>query len=212
VTKYGGNVLFSVLEAEVPEGFFHSVIRSFWAAYEVAHNLAFANHAPPEAHDLLPYLRRAKIEESLRDVASRSGLLNTYEKNEGKNAWYTQVRTSNCVFTASSVEGPQQMVRSAIFRETLAASAQLSLFSSNEEKGKAFYGILLHGPDVLEPSRPAFIRLGFPSKDCKAWVENIDLYTYCNFDTKQLLTNITEECVEMVSPVLLPSVNVRKKA
>jgi|SRR5208283_5151599 len=200
---------------EMPATFFNLFIDAVFRIYRETYNEVFNSYDFPEAIDLLPYVRRAKIEGELRRIAQGYGELDAvYEKNTAQNSWHTMLysKTKGVALTISATKGPREMVRDARFRETLAKTNQLKLFysSQNDIGGTSLYGIIIHGADELDPSRPAFIRLGFPSRDCIEWVENFDLLKFCGMEYSQYMTpeeNIQEE----VLPVLRPQVKKQQK-
>jgi hypothetical protein len=194
--------------SEVPTAFFSSIIDTIFQVYRETHDKVFRDYDFPEASVLLPYIRRARIEENIRRIAQEFvELAADVEENSAQNAFHTVIysATRGTTLTISATKGPRKMVRDARFRETLATTSQLELFSSSQTpvEGTSLYGIILHGADELDPSRPAYVRLGFPSRDCSEWVENFDLLKFCGEDYSRYVTP-EEQVEEEVVPVLRP--------
>lgn len=162
----------------VPKAFLDDVVLGVFEAYQEAHDETRDRYDPPEAHDLVPYLRRAKVERAMRAAAEKHGLVATVEQNAAENCFHTRIMSKRVVITESVVPTPATLVRSAEFRKTYARSNQLVLpgFESAPPLPDApIYAIILHGPDRKIPSLPAFIKVAFPNAECTGYLGQIDL-------------------------------------
>lgn len=184
-----------LVKDEIPFDFFKSFIKDLPIIYKAAYEYA-DNFSPPQAKDLLPYIRRAKIDEHLKNVAEGfEPLEHSICLNQARNCHYVKVEAGSITLTANAVNGPSEMVRQAIFRGTLAVSNQLLLFPDkyNRPKGNSYYAVILHGAENFDESRVAFVYLGFPSFDLETYLTRINLVDYCNIE---LYPEITEESIE----------------
>ena len=82
-----------------------------------------------EANYLRGHKRRADIESELRSVAVRYPEVEArIELNRTLSAYYTVLSVGRVHLTQSRANNPYQMIQHAIFRQDLAAEAQLDLF------------------------------------------------------------------------------------
>lgn len=126
-----------------------------------------------------PYTRRVYIDQFLKKLAKQHGLDATIKKNKSKNTSYLLIKPDNYVLTASAVEYPNEIVRSALYRNSLAEHNEKSLFRKLPKVlGDAFYILLLHGQNNDDPSRVGFIYSALPDKNCKKYHDRINLEDY----------------------------------
>lgn len=181
-----------------PEEFLRNLLRLISEVYVEAYEECQSSYPIPEAHDLRSHMRRAKLEYQVRElVRNFPDIVAEVEKNKKKTSFYTKLKNKRVVLTISAVNHPNTIVRRAEFRETYARNAQLSLFDPEPvpPPDALLYAILLHGPDSLEPSRPGFINVVFPNKNCKAYVGSIDLMLKFNTLTTEIWS-VKEEIVK----------------
>lgn len=191
--------------------------------YADAYDFVTANFAAPEARDLLPHFRRSKIEELLRNIAPGfHQCVATVELAAGRNCHYSRARFGKLILTESAVDHPNQLVRSAIFRNTLSrlnTGIQLKMYVPIEEQlqeqvfGDYYYGILLHGENPLDRSRLGFARVAFPNPSASYYVENLDLVELCNVDLDEFnISRIKEEEIEEIEDGSIPELksNIRE--
>ncbi|MBA2781521.1 MAG: hypothetical protein H0T74_01160 [Rubrobacteraceae bacterium] len=98
------------------------------------------------------------------------------ELNHGGTSYYTLLSSGNVFLTANAVEHPNMTVRKAMYCETYARASQPNLFGEPPEEGTILYGILLHGPDELNKTRPGFAHIAFPNKGCSGYVGRVNLF------------------------------------
>lgn len=171
--------LVQLFDASVDDVLLRRIARMVIDNYKRAFGFCEETFARPEAHDTLPHLRRAWIEQDLRHIAgSRDDVSATAEFNTTRNYSHTKIAAGRVVLTESAVATPDTMVRDAGFRFGYAAEYQLAMYFMNQvpppEDGYV-YAILIHYPDTLNPARPAFLHVVFPSSHCTSYVERIDL-------------------------------------
>jgi len=166
--------------SEVPENILLDSAKCVIGAYAEAHQYVRDNYPGEEGHDLYPIVRRAMFERNWRIRLLRHKDVEVQaEHNAGSNCYHTRARVGRVVITASAVDRPSEMARDATFRRTLAQAAQLvlpGLPEVEEDDDGYLYAILIHGPLAAGILRsPAFLHVGFPTPDCKSYVERIDL-------------------------------------
>jgi hypothetical protein len=178
---------------EVPETkrFFYAITRSIFDVYQNTFKSIRKEFQSkkldglcPRGRDLFPHFRRALMDKFLIDISSASTKTTaTTEKNKIGNCSHAEVKIGCFTVTASAVESPNEKVRQAYFRGTLAKSNQRDLFLPNEvSETDDYYGIIIHGNDKNTFHRPSFIRLAFPHIDYKGYFLNIDLIKYFDID------------------------------
>ena len=181
------------------------------AAYKEARKISNASFAAPEAKVILPYNRRAKAEEYFRMTAKSYSEMNvTIEKNFAKNNSFTQIRSGRIVMTISAVNTPRELVGGARFRETLAQdpNVQYDLFIPVSEQqvppptGDAYYAIFLHSKVSEKDDNYYFAQLAFPSKDCKRYVANINLFTFLHLHGSGFKPSVEEKIEDKSVPTL----------
>lgn len=122
-------------------------------------------------------MRRAMVEYQIRELAEGYPEISaSAQLNYGGTSYYTLLSSGNVFLTANAVDHPNKTVRKAMFRETYARASQPNLFGEPPEEGTILYGILLHGPDELNKTRPEFAHIAFPNKDCSDYVGRVDLF------------------------------------
>jgi hypothetical protein len=129
----------------------------------------------PEAHDLRGYIRRAYIQQDLRSVANRwePHVTATFERTEKGGSHYTVITAGRLVLTASWIDAPWVMPRSAEFRRQNAETLQLNwLRPSVAPADGAVYAILVYGG---MGRRPTFANVAFPDHACEGWLHSVSL-------------------------------------
>lgn len=163
--------------AAYSDDFLRDALRVLAGSYRGAHADCRMQYPPPEAHDLYPIVRRAMVEYQMRALAEDYPEVSaSAELNHGGTSYYTLLSSGNVFLTAHAVEQPNKTVRKAMYRETYARASQPNLFDEPPEEGTILYGILLHGPDALNKTRPEFAHIAFPNKDCSDYLARINLY------------------------------------
>lgn len=171
--------LVRIFDRSVPNRFVQETLRCLYSAYRDADAQCRQDFPMPEAHDLRGHLRRAMFERNWRTLATRYlDLSASAVRNHRRTSYYTQIVSGCVVLTESAVETPEAMVRKAVFRQTLARSAQMVMpFVEHDlpAPDALLYAILLHGPADESTSSPGFVHIAFPSKDCSTYLDRIDL-------------------------------------
>lgn len=162
--------------AELPEIVLRAICRYLLSAYKEAEDTCLCFPRQP-GHDLRPIFRRAAVERNVFNLNERyPGISVTYVLNDANNCYHAVIRSGRTFLTVSCVDTPNQVVRTAVFRNTY--SAQQDLFLSNEPppSDNDLYAILLHGHTKDDPTYPSFMRIVFPNNDCTAYLpDHIDL-------------------------------------
>lgn len=182
-----------VFRKYVPGEFCLAAVKCVNESYEAA--FAKCSEWPdPEAHDLRPHERRAFVETGLRDVAGRYGAVASAQPNCIGNCNHTEIRFGPVILTASFVETPNTVVRSAEFRKTFARSNQLYLFESPAPPSfdDPLYCILLHGVSD-DPRKPHFIQIRFPTPDCEGYVPGSMINLLREFENMRRQTETVPE-------------------
>jgi hypothetical protein len=162
--------------SEFPEIALRAICRSLLSAYKEAEDECKGFPEEP-AHDLRPIYRRAATERNVHRLNGLySGVSAEYALNQAKNCYHVIVRSRRAFLTISCVDTPQQLVRTAVFRNLY--SAQQDMFRRDEPPPSVndLYALLLHGPSHQDSAYPSFMHIAFPNKDCtEYWPERIDL-------------------------------------
>jgi len=189
-----------LVQQDVPQQFLVDVIIFLRSTYSSVHNYVYSEFNVAVAKDLLPYFRRARIEDGIKPIAERYDRIKVKtERNDANNCSHNVITCDRIVLTLSLVNSPNELIRSANFRHTLAKSSQLELFDDdNKCSGDFYYGIILHGAPEPDTKFPSFVRLVFPSKSCTRYVESIDLLKFCNFDASKYSSGLEEVIDDMI--------------
>jgi len=172
-----------IIEEALPSRLQQSLLRAVFEDYRAAYDSSYTEYDPQQARDINGHLRRANIERDLLGIGKRFKDLQVkaefYKNGTGS---YVRLMSGAVILTQSAVQSPDSPVRSAEFRKSLAGNPQLSLnfggleAAEDDVPGQYLYVILLHGKDVKDRSRPAFVQLVVPSADCSMFVARVDLY------------------------------------
>lgn len=175
--------------------------------YEKAYAHCYENFSKPEAHDLLPQYRRARIESVMPDLAERiGGYTVETRRNKAKNCWHRSIVSGRIRLTESKVENEGILPRDAEFRKGYAELNQMLLdFMSEGRNSKLnvespLYAIITHKPMDNNERIPEFIDIIFPDRMCNLVVKRIKL-----LDKFQDIMNVTplEENIPEELPIEL---------
>ena len=168
--------------AESPSIFFDShfprrlqrgILRVVTVAHHAAYRSVRSRFEKFTAHDLIGHERRAYVEQDLYAFAKRYSLTNSRPRmNYTKNSFHVELVHGSIVLTASSVQSPEQMVRKAVFRDTLARDPQGHLYEnevSSPDPDSLLYGIILYGA-LPEERFPSFVNVAFPDQECSRYL------------------------------------------
>jgi hypothetical protein len=169
-----------IFDEAFPRQVQRAILRVTTMGFHEAHRSVRQRFDYYAGHDLLPYERRAYVENNLLGLAKRYKLTRpTPQLNKARNSFHVELLSGGCVLTASAVESRGEMVRHAIFRETLARHRQGQLFNQEPDAapGATLYGIILYGaPDKDDnQSFPGFVVVAFPDRFCERYVSEVDL-------------------------------------
>ena len=147
------------------------------------------SYSTEQAHDLRPQMRRADIEQLLRGLPGRhSDVIAVPEINVSNNAWHVRLTSGRITLTVSAVDGPENVVREAVFRRNLARRYQMGFSGDGWESPTPIrptttdddlvYGLVIHGPAKHDTVQrfPAFVHIVFPVEDCTTYyIDRLDL-------------------------------------
>jgi hypothetical protein len=169
----------------LPEDYVRRAVRAVFAAHKIASDEARKGFDEPEAENVRPFIRRAKLEGYLRDAAELvEGVEAKAVRAEGSFWNHTEVRAGLVILTESTVQSPCALVEKAEFRETLARNAQLQFWNDADGvEGKHLYVLLLHSryqtldrDDMLQNGHlPGSLYLAYPARDLESYVHSINL-------------------------------------
>lgn len=194
-----------VFDGSVQKQVQEALIRCLFGAYRTTFEEC-ARFPEEEARDLRPFYRWVQLRADLRGIAQRfKGVRATAER------YHTLLSTGRVILTASAVEGPGNLVRPALYRQTYASSSQLDLFIKDTAPpdDAQLYAILLHGPDPAEPRQPLFGQVAFPDKACLSYVHEIDLFS--RFEALVGSLRVPREEAEAQEPLIQLRKEARKK-
>jgi hypothetical protein len=150
--------------------------------YQRADAFCEEHFAQQEAHDTRPHIRRALIEQDVRNTARRfPHMAACAQPNSVNNCYHTEIRAGRVVLTISAVDNPEAIVREARFRLTYASEYQSAMPFMQQDNvepmtERSVYAIVIHGPNPRERRLPGFVQIVFPVPDCTAYVAGrIDL-------------------------------------
>jgi len=170
----------------VPPGFIPSLLSAVIKANKLVGQSCMAEYERTEAHDLLPDLRRAKVEGVLRNVAMEQGGKAAATSNNNGGAYHSEVRFGGAggtvILTQSCVEDETKLPRPATFRKSLARAVtvdpQLDLFDRKPAAplpGQYVYAIFTHGKPAGANGVPSFARIVFPDVRGRTIIDSVDL-------------------------------------
>jgi hypothetical protein len=156
-----------VVLSEFGDGVLRAIVTCITQSYAQAYDACYQDYAKDEAHDLLPYIRRAEIHRRLQDALwPYPHVRVTSQATEHHNSHHLCIETDRVLLTLSKVRSPGEMVHRAAYREQYARDSQLDFFQQDNEvilRGR-LYAVGLHGHDPLYRERLAFLRIVFPDQ------------------------------------------------
>jgi len=166
----------------VPDEFCRELTRIIIRDYQRADTLCDEQFAAQEAHDARPHVRRAYIEQDVRNAARRfTEMAASVPPNVTNNSYHTEIRAGRVVLTVSAVDNPETIVREARFRLGYAGEWQSAMpFMEQDDvqpmSERSVYAIAIHGPNPHDRKLPGFIHIAFPVPDCSTYLAGrIDL-------------------------------------
>lgn len=177
----------ALVQQYLPDTFLERLLRAVFTAHQVAFEDVRSEYAASEATNLLPYVRRAKLEGYIRDAAERSGIAATAVRSPGSGWFHTELRNGPIILTASSVQTPCGLVDPSEFRLSLAEDNPLYLW---DEPGDTptdvppLYTLLLHSRSAWAApqdqdkygSLPGSAYLAFPAAGLETYLHEINLF------------------------------------
>ena len=175
--------LLQALARNIPARFLKRVLQVLPQVYVEAYARTYKDplfgRDSPEAHDLIGQERHYIFQAKLPEVASECKLGCAAALNPRSTGSYRVIRAGQFVLTASSVRSPNDRPGFALFRKKLAAVNNLldqrvlefmPLAEIQSADVGTFTGIIIHGPQLHNPSEVGFVSLGIPSPRQKRWV------------------------------------------
>jgi hypothetical protein len=178
---FGNQDLFNAISTSIPKQFFQDTLTALHESHKEACSHIEKVFSQSEAKDLLPHYRRAKVEDKMREIARKNGLVAHSVLNKTKNASHTEIETAvnskRIILTTLSVQNRYDLtkLRKAHFRKTL-AEAQMWLFNELKDSGDGYYGVLLYGANAENKNMVDFAILAFPTSNCKGWYGHYNLF------------------------------------
>jgi hypothetical protein len=171
--------------AGVPRPFLERVLRSVFDNYVLADEFC-GEFDKPERINTRPFIRRALVERSVRDIARQFPGQITAEavRHEDKGFWFHTrvVCNGDVALTQNTVPNPDILVRNSCFRNCYAGpNNQQYLFPEmapdDLPNDSLLYGILLHGRSPESAVTPGFAQIRFPKRRLSGYYqERINLF------------------------------------
>lgn len=120
-----------------------------------------AGFLPAQAHDVLPYLRRAEFDTRALSIVA-PGVKVVSDSNPRKTSNFIEVASGAAVVTALTRSRRPRSLPKALYRETRALSSQMSLFDNEQPTGDKLYGVFVYGCDGRNLSDLSLAEVYFP--------------------------------------------------
>lgn len=166
----------------MPRDYLAGALRTLFDCYEASEDQCDATFQRSEAVNLIPFYRRAMIEQQLREVAGSFPGIRAEARRSPSSGWnHTLVLSGRAALTENAVGHPDGLVRPSLFRMMYAGKDnQQYLFPEMQPlpspPDSIVYGILIHGHSescVL----PCFAKIVFPREDLQSNLPGeIDLF------------------------------------
>lgn len=199
--------VFNLLTSDFSDDFFNELVKGIALRYQDVNNSLRNQYSEKRiALGLFPYKRLADINDFILALGKKYDNMSAKLcPNKISSSDYVELRTDSIILTHSYLRNPDDIVRSAIFRNDLAVeNSQLDLFSSNEEKPiEKMYAIITHGILDRYSEIPDFINIAVPDSKNKKWVINKNLLDYLKLKKEDLILTVEEETipeVELIKP------------
>jgi hypothetical protein len=167
----------------VPIGFQKEILKVVVSQYGKAYEHCQEHFDSGTCDDVLPYYRRAMIEEELGELARRFKKEGAVSRlNDAHNCSHNVLLLGDRIaITQSKVDGRRALPREAGFRTSYAQSPQMVFeFAKDDnpcagvEVESVLYGIVVHAPSEI-PSCPLFVDIIFPDAAYEQIVDRIRL-------------------------------------
>ncbi len=155
------------------------VFQGLWNSYSTTFHEIKKRGGGKENIALRPQLQHANTQKALREVAERyqgDGIASREVPNENGSDWHVEITAGTVVLTDSYVRSLKESPRYAAYREILAGSNDLSLFSAPYiDVETPLYALLVHGFEAknaeerLSRIRPDFAIIYFPVEQARTF-------------------------------------------
>lgn len=178
------------ITAAIPQNFWTYLQERQLAIYNQSLAMAFGESwGVAEAHSVLPVIRRALFESTLRESAVAAKLEPWDSPHVGNNSSCVTVKAPGLVITGHFIDGPNQIPQEAESRKQNAALNKFYQYHTDERlltnplpklDGNAAYVLLLHGAQfpglrtdnlAIDPTT-CFLRAAVPAVDCRTYLFN----------------------------------------
>jgi hypothetical protein len=178
-----GSELISFFLNYFPRKYLEQVLRALFDCYEAAYEHCETHFEPPEAANVLPFVRRAMIEAQLREIAQLFPNMTAAARQSPESAWYhTLVMCGRIALTESTVGHPDEVVRPSLFRQQYSSRDNIKYLLPEMEPeaptpDSVLYGILLHGKSHEGAHKLGFAKIRFPKENVEGYQPGIiDLF------------------------------------
>jgi hypothetical protein len=181
--NHAGTELGALFWKHMPRQYLERVLQSLFQCYEAASEHCEHHFAPPEADNVLPFIRRGLIEADLREVAQSFPGITATARRSPESAWnHTLITCGRVALTESTVSHPDEVVRPSLFRQQYSARDNAKyLFPEMQPNapapGSVLYGILIHGKSSEGAHKLGFAKIRFPKENVEGYQPGvIDLF------------------------------------
>ncbi len=163
----------TVFDKSYPRNFQRRVVETLQELYENSATTTNSVVSTPHSKDLLPYVRRALIEQRLEELAAGdSGLKRRIETNKSGNS-HVLIEGPFFTLTVCYANSPKKVVRWAAHRNA-GSLENYPLFASNDpcdepSEAMKFYAVLLHGHRRGYKRELGFAVVRFPNPGFKSY-------------------------------------------
>lgn len=204
-----------VLEAELPDGFLRQLTTWMLGVYQTAPEVAERVVEGVEQRDLLPFVRRALVEQTLRLLGEKWGM--KAEAHPSGGFWHhRRVEHGRIVITQNTSAEAESSLRYAEYKHRYS----YGLFSEQElestvahadvGEGEQVYALLTHGREKGAYDKLGFALFRFPKQgleDC--WPGDFDLFdAFPDVVNRGVEKDVREEIADTAIPELLGQENV----
>lgn len=170
--------LIAFFDARFSQAFQRGLVELVFDCYRRTNRECTDTYLDSVAHDVRPQICRAKIENGLPALAARfSGIDARSERNSTRSNNHMEIIAEGLVLTESIAPSPRHPIDDALFRRDLARRGQPPLPGLGIEPPlvASAYAVLMHGSTAYDRSRPSFLQIVFPDRNCATRLARIDL-------------------------------------
>ena len=203
-----------VLLAEVPEGFLREVLSRLIRCYQIAPEIIEKFlEGEAESSDVLPFVRRALIEEELARLARKWKLKGDAHPSGG--FWHhRRVEAGRVIITQNTATDENAPVRVSDYKVRYskglfpADEIEAAFGAADVADGQTVYALLTHGRAKGAADRLGFAQLRFPKEGCDDfWPEEIDLFKlFPDLVSTGIVVAATAD-VEVIADEAIPELN-----